>query len=136
QFPDGTPATPLDGGVSTDGSVDASPSDAASSDGGIDATLPDAAATSDAASPIDASSPTAPTGPTGRSTITFRSLFNGDVDESSAELRLNEGSFDVYLADPREICPGGLGPPPPCRGHLKGGFKFYFERGRPAQPFP
>ena len=41
-----------------------------------------------------------------------------------------------YLADPRQISPGGLGPPPPCWGHLKGNFHFYFQRGRPAQPFP
>jgi hypothetical protein len=72
----------------------------------------------------------------GRSTITFTSLFDGDPGEVSAQARLNEGTFHVYLADPREGCPGGLGPPPPCRGYLDGKFKFYFERGRPAQPFP
>jgi hypothetical protein len=70
------------------------------------------------------------------STITFTSLFNANPDETNAAERLSSGSFDFYLADPREICPGGLGPPPPCRGHIHGTFSFYFQRGRPAQPFP
>jgi hypothetical protein len=74
--------------------------------------------------------------PVGHSSITFTSLFNGDQNAVSAQDRLNEGTFTVYLADPREMCPGGIGPPPPCRGYLHGSFKFYFERGRPAQPFP
>jgi hypothetical protein len=74
--------------------------------------------------------------PVGHSTITFTSLFDGNPSEVSAVDRLNQGTFTVYLADPREACPGGLGPPPRCRGFLQGSFKFYFERGRPAQPFP
>jgi hypothetical protein len=73
---------------------------------------------------------------TGRSTITFTHLFDANPDETDAAQRLSEGSFNVYLADPREICPGGLGPPPPCRGQLSGRFSFYFQRGKPAQPFP
>lgn len=72
----------------------------------------------------------------GTSTITFTSLFDGNPDESNASERLSEASFDFYFADPRNICPGGLGPPPRCEGHLQGTFKFYFQRGRPAQPFP
>ena len=77
------------------------------------------------------------TAPIGHSTITFTSLFDGNPDEDVAAKRLNAGSFHVYLADPREICPGGLGPPPRCRGELTtSGFSFYFQRGRPAQPFP
>jgi len=74
--------------------------------------------------------------PVGHSTITFASLFDGNTDAVSAAERLNKGTFTVYLADPREMCPGGVGPPPPCRGYLQGSFNFYFERGRPAQPFP
>lgn len=70
------------------------------------------------------------------STITFQHLFNGNPEEPDADKRLSEATFDVYLADPREICPGGLGPPPPCRGHIQGSFQFYFQRGRPAQAFP
>jgi hypothetical protein len=76
------------------------------------------------------------TGPSGASTIVFDSLFDGNLDESDAKQRLTDAHFDLYLVDPREICPGGLGPPPRCRGHLTGNFKFYFQRGRPAQPFP
>jgi hypothetical protein len=72
----------------------------------------------------------------GTSTITFTHLFDGKPDESDSSQRLSEGTFDFYLADPRNICPGGLGPPPRCEGHLHGTFSFYFQRGRPAQPFP
>jgi hypothetical protein len=74
--------------------------------------------------------------PVGHSTITFNALFDGDETAVSAAERKNDGSMSVYLADPREVCPGGVGPPPPCRGYLHGNFTFYFQRGRPAQPFP
>ena len=77
-----------------------------------------------------------PAGVMRRSRIAFTSLFDGKPDEDVAARRLNEGCFDVYLADPRDVAPGGLGPPPSCRGHLTGRFKFYFQRGRPAQAFP
>ena len=70
------------------------------------------------------------------SSITFQHLFNGNPEEPDADKRLSEANFNVFLADPREVGPGGLGPPPPCRGHLQGAFRFYFERGRPAQAFP
>jgi hypothetical protein len=72
----------------------------------------------------------------GQSTIIFNSLFDGNADEANAAARLTDASFEFFLADPRDICPGGLGPPPPCRGHLVGNFHFYFQRGAPAQPFP
>lgn len=80
--------------------------------------------------------------PTGTSTITFQHIFDatladgGDPGSLTAEQRLIEATFDVLLADPRDECSGGLGPPPPCRGHLTGSFQFYFERGKPAQAFP
>jgi hypothetical protein len=72
----------------------------------------------------------------GTSTIMFTHLFDGNEDETNAQQRLTDAQFDFYFADPREVCPGGIGPPPPCRGHLVGYFSFYFERGQPAQPFP
>lgn len=72
----------------------------------------------------------------GKSLIAFTHVFDGKLDEPQAAERLTEGCFDVYLADPRELAPGGLGPPPRCRGHIRGTFSFYFERGRPSQPFP
>lgn len=72
----------------------------------------------------------------GKSLMSFRSVANGRLDEPTASERYTAGCFDVYLADPREVAPGGEGPPPRCRGHLKGTFAFFFERGRPAQAFP
>lgn len=72
----------------------------------------------------------------GKSVASFTHIYSGNVEETNASDRLIEGCFDVYLADPREAAPGGLGPPPPCRGHLRGNFSFFFDRGRPAQPFP
>lgn len=70
------------------------------------------------------------------STITFNALFDGNPAESNTANLLTDAAFHLYFADPREICPGGLGPPPRCRGELSGSFHFYFQRGRPAQPFP
>jgi hypothetical protein len=76
-------------------------------------------------------------GPIGSSTIVFNNLFDGNADESQADKRLTDVPFfDLYFADPRDIAPGGLGPPPPCLAHLVGNFSFYFERGQPEQPFP
>lgn len=72
----------------------------------------------------------------GKSLIAFTDVFNGRVDEPTAANRRNKGCFDVYLADPREEAMGGLGPPPKCRGHIRGTFDFFFERGRPSQAFP
>ena len=72
----------------------------------------------------------------GKSHIAFTYMFDGSIDEPQASERLTAGCFDVYLADPRDVAPGGLGPPPTCQGHIRGSFSFYFERGRPAQPFP
>jgi hypothetical protein len=116
------PATQAEGGVG-DGGLDGS-TDATSSQG-------------DAAAPSEGgTSPEAGAGSIGTSTITFDHLFDNNPDESNASQRLTQGSFEFYLADPRNICPGGLGPPPRCEGHLKGTFKFYFQRGIPTQPFP
>lgn len=72
----------------------------------------------------------------GKSTLAFTHVANGRLDETTAAERRIAGCFDVYLADPRELAPGGLGPPPRCRGHIKGTFDFFFERGRPSQAFP
>lgn len=74
----------------------------------------------------------------GKSLITFTHVANGKLDEPTAAERLTAGCFDVYLADPRDAPPGASvsGAPPNCRGHIKGSFSFFFERGRPAQPFP
>jgi hypothetical protein len=71
----------------------------------------------------------------GKSLISFTSVANGSLDESTAAERLNAGCFDVYFADPRETPPPGDAPPT-CRAHIRGSFSFFFERGRPSQPFP
>ncbi|HEX3771611.1 MAG TPA: hypothetical protein VHV30_12125 [Polyangiaceae bacterium] len=84
---------------------------------------------------VDAGAGTAAS-PTRSSWINFQSLFDGVVDEPDAQKRLTQATFDFYLANPLEVCPGPNAPPPRCRGELHGNFKFYFERGQPAQPFP
>jgi hypothetical protein len=126
------PATvPGDGGADAAGaaSVDASLSAPA-----VDASLADASFAPDGG-PL-ASEAGLTGGGIGTSTIVFDDLFDGNLDESDAQKRLTKAHFEFFLVDPREICPGGVGPPPRCRGHLTGDFSFYFERGRPAQPFP
>lgn len=130
QLPDGTPTSSNGDGGAIEGGADASASDASADTGAVT----DAAPTSADGGASGASG--ASGGAVAHSTIKLYSLFNNDVEESSAAKRLNWGEFDLYLGDPRDSCPGGIGPPPPCRGHLTGYFKFYFERGRPAQPFP
>jgi hypothetical protein len=75
-------------------------------------------------------------GPVRASTMTFNALFDGNTDESNTADLLSDATFHLFLADPREVCPGGGGPPPRCRGELYGNFHFYFQQGRPAQPFP
>jgi hypothetical protein len=102
-------------------------------DGG---TLAAAEAGAGDAGSADASAAEGGTGTSTASTITFTSLFDGNPEESNASLRLTDATFHFYLADPREICAGGMGPPPKCRGELTGYFRFYFERGTPAQPYP
>ena len=72
---------------------------------------------------------------TASSSITFQHLFDNNPYEANAAQRFTQATFDAYLGDPRDQCPGGLGPPPPCRGHITGSFSFYFQRGQPAQPF-
>lgn len=95
-------------------------------DGSCTAVTQDCAATDPSAAPV---------GPLAHSTISFDSLFNGDILESDEAKRRIKGRFDVYLTDPREACPGG-GRPPPCRGHITGTFDYLYQRSRPYQPFP
>jgi hypothetical protein len=100
---------------------------------GSAATLPDP----DSGVIVPATDASAPASlPTRTSWIDFQSLFDGDVDEPDAQKRLTQATFDFYFANPLEVCPGENMPPPRCRGELHGNFKFYFERGKPAQPFP
>lgn len=68
--------------------------------------------------------------------ITFKSLFSGDPNETKSDNRLTDASFDsIQFADPRDMSieytfPDGV------TSNVTGWFKFYFQRGQPAQPFP
>lgn len=70
-------------------------------------------------------------------TVTFTELFSGDPNEKDAAEKLTEGVFDVMVGDPRDMILDG-----PDAGriqnlsHLQGTFRFFFQRGQPAQPFP
>jgi hypothetical protein len=67
--------------------------------------------------------------------ITFASLFSGDVNEQDGSERLTNASFEVVLADPRDLNPEEP-PDPEVTSLVQGNFRFYFQRGQPAQPFP
>jgi len=71
-------------------------------------------------------------------TITFDALFNGDPNEGSAEEKFTSATFDVQIGDPRDAPLGAPAwqVPAELQSQLQGWFEFYFERGRPAQPFP
>ncbi|MFZ5897171.1 MAG: hypothetical protein ACOY0T_39295 [Myxococcota bacterium] len=69
--------------------------------------------------------------------ITFRSLFSGDPQEADAEEKLTDATFDATFADPRQL-QGAIDPPDPntdVKSQVTGNFRFYFQRGQPAQPF-
>lgn len=68
-------------------------------------------------------------------TIRFASLFSGDPKEEDAADRLTEASFDAVFADPRDLVPGEA-PDPAVSSRITGNFRFFFQRGQPAQPFP
>jgi hypothetical protein len=59
----------------------------------------------------------------------FHDIFDGDPTETNAAEMLTDAEFpDVTVADPRDN--------PPASSRIRGRFKFYFQRGQPAQPFP
>ena len=68
-----------------------------------------------------------------RGTINFSSLFSGDPNESSSDARLTDATFDAYFADPREVVEAD--DPEAVTSHVTGNFRFFFQRGQPAQPF-
>lgn len=68
-------------------------------------------------------------------TITFGHLFSGNANETNSDDRLTDAFFDATFADPRDMSidhtfSGDV------TSHVTGWFKFYFQRGQPAQPFP
>lgn len=68
-------------------------------------------------------------------TIRFSSLFSGDTRETRAEDRLTEAEFTATFADPRDLSPA-VPPDPALVSVVTGSFRFFFQRGQPAQPFP
>jgi hypothetical protein len=72
-------------------------------------------------------------------TITFDDLFDGDVGSASKKERLMEGSFEVTLADPRDLVSdesSETGYSATSSSTLYGSFSFTYRRGQPAQTFP
>jgi hypothetical protein len=72
-------------------------------------------------------------------TITIASLFSGDPNEASAAEKLIEVTkLDLQVGDLRDVPLGSYPREIPCelQSRLQGKFKFYFDRGQPAQPFP
>jgi len=67
-------------------------------------------------------------------TITFRSLFSGDLAETDAEERLTDADFDATFADPRQLNTSTT-VNADVESQVNGSFRFYFQRGQPAQPF-
>lgn len=65
-------------------------------------------------------------------TVTFAHVLRGDPSSSDTNSKRIEGSFDIQLEDPRHAS----GTPAGNAGHLVGNFKFFYQRGGPAQPFP
>lgn len=69
-------------------------------------------------------------------TITFTHLFSGDPNETVGDQRLTEAKFeDVQFADPRDASADGTFDESVV-SHVSGWFRFYFQRGQPAQAFP
>jgi hypothetical protein len=67
-------------------------------------------------------------------TITFRSLFSGDMNETESDERLTEATFDATFADPR-LFTGDATADAAVQSRVTGYFRFFFQRGQPAQPF-
>jgi len=65
-------------------------------------------------------------------TITFKRILRGDPSSEDTNSKRIEGSFQVALEDPRH--PEGSAAR--NAGTLTGDFKFFYQRGGPAQPFP
>lgn len=70
--------------------------------------------------------------------ITFNSLFSGNPNEKDAAQKFTDATFDIQVGDPRDAPTGEQVDkiPQELQSHVTGYFRFYFERGQPAQPFP
>jgi len=68
--------------------------------------------------------------------IRFTNLFSGDPNETNSDDRLTFAEFtDIQFADPRDMS-SDYSYSPNVVSKVEGWFKFYFQRGQPAQPFP
>ena len=68
--------------------------------------------------------------------ITFDSLFSGDINEPDGDDRLTDATFEnVVFADPRQMA-SDRSIDPGQTSMVHGNFRFFFQRGQPAQPFP
>jgi len=70
-----------------------------------------------------------------RGTITFKKLFSGNSNETSGDARLTDATFSAYFGDPRDAAVDGTFDDAKL-SEVHGWFRFYFQRGQPAQPFP
>jgi hypothetical protein len=66
--------------------------------------------------------------------ITFDSVFSGDPNEEDSDARLTDATFAVKFADPRELV-GAADAAAVTSEVVNGDFRFFFQRGQPAQPF-
>ena len=69
-------------------------------------------------------------------TVTFTSILHGDASSRDTNSKRIEGTFDVVVEDPRNYSYDSDPATPKLTGHLTGAFKFFYQRGGPAQPFP
>ncbi len=70
-------------------------------------------------------------------TVTFTELFSGDPNEKDAAKKLTAADFDIMVGDPQLILTSGPDKYSiPHQSHVVGRFRFFFQRGQPAQPFP
>ncbi len=68
--------------------------------------------------------------------IIFENLFSGNPNETNSDNRLTYAHFDhIIFADPRDMS-SDYTFSPDVTSDVSGWFKFYFQRGQPAQPFP
>lgn len=67
--------------------------------------------------------------------ITFHALFSGNRNEENAEDRLTDAEFSAVFADPRRLGSDAQANAE-VQSNVSGYFRFYFQRGQPAQPFP
>ena len=66
--------------------------------------------------------------------IVFNKIFSGDLNEKDSDARLTDATFAVQFADPRELV-GAADPAAVTSSVVNGHFRFFFQRGQPAQPF-